>query len=273
MFWFTEFNGVYMPPADFNTAMPRAFAQNRLATTGGEGEYDLNGTTNRMTQQSYTHEITVAACNFRAKWDELLGMSRVSGVLKKTDGTTVRRAQAKITNINETTTPADWARRTQRIGIQFSAEPYWYSDIATTVSFSGVTYVSLRSNGNIGNARAVKHVVLTITSNIATSLTISMNPNTPLSTGSYYGEFRYGTKRYGENTSLVASSLTYAAPMYGTLVIDAGASTVEVNGVDAYANTTRPATQMALLWMEPGDNILRFSSAATGSLTFRSAWI
>jgi hypothetical protein len=30
---------------------------------------------------------------------------------------------------------------------------------------------------------------------------------------------------------------------------------------------------MALLWIEPGDNIIRFSQAATGSLAFRSAWI
>jgi len=30
---------------------------------------------------------------------------------------------------------------------------------------------------------------------------------------------------------------------------------------------------MALLWIEPGDNIIRFSQAVSGNIVFRSAWI
>lgn len=273
MFWFNEFNGIYMPPAEFNTGIPRAFAQNRIGTTGGEGEYDLDGTRNPMTQQSYTHEISVAACDFQAKWDELLSMARTSGTLKKTNGSVTRQTRAKISNIADATTVEDWARRSKRIGIQFSAEPYWYSDEEVSVNFTSALYVSLRNTPNAGNTRAVKYVVLTITSNIASSLIISVEPNTPIHGGSYYGEFKYGTRVYGQDTSLINSGLTYNAAMYGTLVIDAGNGTVTVNGVDAYANTVRPDTQMALLWLEPGDNIIRFSSAATGNITFRSAWI
>lgn len=275
MFWFESFNGIRLESGNFSTGIPRAFAQNRMATTGGQGEYDLNGVRNPMTQQTYSHEFTMKSCDFQTRYDQLFGLSNRRGLLVKTNGPESRQCTAKIFNISDATTIADYRSQSQRIGMQFTAEPFWYDTVETSVNFAGASYVSLRNTPNRGNARAIKYLVLTIYSNIDSSLTISITPNNPGLYGAYYGTFKYGTRRYSSGllTGQVASGITYNAPMYGTLVIDAGNDRVTVNNVDAYANTVRPATQMALLWLEPGDNIIRFSAPATGNVTFRSAWI
>ncbi len=271
MWWFTEFNGVRLPLGNFVTNLNLAFAENRTRTTGGEGEYDLDGDTAFLTQQSYSCEFTLPICDYDAKYNALKGAMRRRGLLKRSNYTTVQRATAKVTSITDTTTPNDLWQRTKRMSVTFTAEPYWYDDLLTTVTFASASRVNLTSQYNRGNARAVKYVVLTITSNINTFLTIGI---TPYGDASFYGEGDYGDIYYsGDDLGNEAAALTYTGNTSSTFVINAGNSTVRVGGVDEYDNVTLPATQMALLWLEPGQSEINFNQAVTGTLEFRSAWL
>lgn len=269
MFYFTEFNGVPIRPINYANAIPRQFAQNRVGATGGEGEYDLEGQRNRMTSQTYTHEVTVASCDFQTKYDALLGSSRTRGVLKKSNGSKVRRTdpRTKIANITDATTIEDWRGGMQRIGLQFNAQPYWYDDALTTVSFTGVS--SFRAT-NAGNARAIQYVTLTTTSTTGSPLTINTYAQ---GDAEFYDEGVYdegiydGTDLGNEDGQMVLGTIT------NTMVIDAGNSRITIGGVDAYSQITIPDTQMALLWLEPGVNEIVFNQNMTGTLTFRSAWV
>lgn len=274
MWYATEFNGQALPRGNFSLVLPRTFAANRLRPTGALlGDYDLDGVANRLVQQQYQAEFTVAACDVNAAIDAILGATRRSGLLKITDNATTRRATAKVETINDVTTIDDWVSKRTRLAVQFSVEPYWYSESLTTLTFTSSTYVSLRTSYNSGNARAIKYVVLTITSAVAAPLTINVIPTGPY----YYGEFLYGVRAYGASTpsnqTVEGAQLVYGASTTGTLVINAGASTVQEDGVDVYANVTRPGTQMALLWLDPGPQVMRFSQAVTGTLQFRSCWV
>lgn len=276
MWWFQSFNSVTLPRANFSVDLPRNWAENRMATTGGEGEYDLDGDRTRQTQQSYSCELPVQACDLQAKYDALLSMGRKGGTLRKTNGQYTRLTTAKITSVRDNSTIENWRARRQSLTVQFTAEPYWYDDLLTTVPFTAATYFSLRNlaGGPNGNARAMKYAVLTITSNVTNPLVIDIHPAGLINDGvnpPYYGTFRYGTRTYGV-AEYPALQLTYAASTTASLVIDAGNSTVRVGGVDQYANISKPATQMGLFWLEPGDNIVRFNQAVTGNLKFRRAW-
>lgn len=271
MWWFTEFNGVTLPLGNFVTNLNLAFAENRMRTTGGEGEYDLDGNVNPLAQQSYSCEFTLPKCDYDTKYNALKGAMRRRGLLKRANYTTIQRATAKVTSIADTTTPSDLFARTKRMTVTFTAEPYWYDDTLTTVSFTSATRVFLTSSYNQGNARAIKYVVLTITSNISTLLTLGISP---YGDSAFYGEFDYGDEYYGGiDLGNEASAFTYTGNTSGAFVIDAGNSTVRLAGVDVYANVTLPSTQMALLWLEPGQGEINFNQAVTGSLAFRSAWL
>jgi len=271
MEWISEFNGVQFPRGLFSLDQTRVFEQNRMRVTGGEGDYDLNGIRSRLSQQSYSLEFTkpLICQSWASELDAIAASAITSGILKKTNGSYVRRATAKIVNIKDVSSIFDWKAQRQKLIYQFSADPYWYADLATTRTFTSSTGFNVT---NQGNARAIQYVVLTITSNLSNPFTFTV---TPLGTSpAYYGAFKYGGRKYSSvNTGYAASSLTYAAATTASLVFDAGNSTVRLNGVDAYQNVTRPATQMALLWLEPGANQIAFNQAVTGNLVFRSCWL
>ena len=272
MEWISEFNGVQFPRGLFSLDQTRVFDQSRMKVTGGEGDYDLNGIRSRLQQQTYNYEFTrqLPCYDFQDSLDAIAASAITSGILKKTDGRSIRRTTAKIINIKDVSNVLDWRAQRQKLIYQFSAEPYWYNDNATTQSFTASTGFNVT---NRGNARAIKYVVLTITSNVSNPFIFTV---TPLGTNvNYYGAFKYGTKKYTLlNTGFAASSLTYAAAtVSASLVIDAGNNTVRVGGVDTYANVTRPATQMALLWLEPGVNQIAFNRAVTGTLVYRDCYL
>jgi hypothetical protein len=271
MWYPVSFNDTPLPRGNFVTQMPRVFAQNRLRIPGAVmGDYDLEGIRNRPTQQSYTFEFTVAECDVNTRMDALLGAAQRVGQLRISNSQQTRRATAKVTNAVDATTMDDWRSRQKRVQVQFDAEPFWYADAPTVVPFTSTTTVLLRnSTANLGNARAIKYVVLTITSNITAFVNISINPQT----GNYYNEFLYGTKFYTADSFAQSAALTYIGYTSAPLVIDAGNSTVRLGGVDVYANTTKPDTQTALLWLEPGDNRISFSQAVSGSISFRNCWV
>ena len=124
MWWFTEFNDERLPLRNIVTNLDIAFAQNRTATTGGEGEYDLDGDTNPMTQQTYSCEFTLPACDYDAKYTALRYAAGRRGLLKRTNGTTIQRATAKVTAITDATANSDIYARTKRMNTTFTAEPY-----------------------------------------------------------------------------------------------------------------------------------------------------
>lgn len=273
--WFaSEFNSIALPRGNFSLAAPRAFASNRLQPTGALlGDYDLEGLGNRLVQQAYQVEFTIAQCDAQARMDALMGVSRRSGTLKITNNLQTRRCTAKISAISWSTTIDDWRARQARISLQFSAEPFWYDDVLTTLSFTSQDYINLRAVNNAGNARAIKHLVLTITTSLPGATTIFIEP-----TGTrYYNEFKYGAQRYGVVSSLIptsaASQLTYNAATSAPLVIDAGRATVQMGGLDAYANATKPDTQTALLWLDPGPAVVHFSRIVSGSISWRNCWV
>ena len=272
MEWISEFNGVQFPRGLFALDQSRVFEQSRMRVTGGEGEYDLNGIRSRLQQQSYSYEFvkTLNCPSWADELDVLFGSAITSGILKKSNGLYTRRATGKIVSIKDASSIADWQAKRQKLIYQFSAEPYWYNDNQTTRAFTASTGFNVT---NRGNARAIKYAVLTITSNVSNPFTFTV---TPLGTSvNYYGAFKYGTKKYTLlNTGFAASSLTYAAAtVSASLVFDSGNNTVRVNGVDAYGNITRPATQMALFWLEPGVNQIAFNQAVTGNLVFRDCYL
>lgn len=271
MWYFTEFNGVRLPRWNWVADTSLTFADARMPTTGGMGEYDLYGSDNPLGTQTYRGEFMLPLCDYRTKETEIKGAFRRQGLLKRSDGTYTQYAVAKVTSSADVTTPADWKRGTKRMSVEFKAEPLWYDDTLTTVSFTSATRVFYHTRPNRGNARAIKNVVLTITSNISTFVTIGVSP---YGDAAFYGEDVYGGGYYGGSVSdIEATTLTYTGNTSGPLVFDAGAGTVRLNGVDVYNNVTLPDTQMALLWIEPGGGELNFSQAVTGTLQFRSTWL
>lgn len=268
MWWFTEFNSVVLPLGNFVANLDLAFAQNRTRTTGGEGEYDLDGDRTPMLQQSYSCEFTLPQCDYDAKYNALKGAMRRRGLLKRSNYSTVQRATAKVTSITDTTTPNDIFARTKRMTVTFTAEPYWYDDAESGVVFT--LAMSIRPE-NLGNARAVKFVVLTISSATGTSLEINTHGDgdgTPYDEG-YYDTFYYDGSDVGNEDG----SIEFASPTGSTIIIDAGNSRVTIGGVDSYDEITIPDTQMALLWLEPGVNEITFNQPVTGTLVWRNAWL
>lgn len=273
--WFaSEFNTIALPRGNFSLAAPRAFATNRLQPTGALlGDYDLEGLGNRLVQQAYQVEFTIAQCDAQAKMDALMGVARRSGTLKITNNLQTRRCTAKVSAIGWSTTIDDWRARLARISLQFSAEPFWYDDVQTTLAFTNQDYINLRTVNNAGNARAIRHLVLTISTSLPGATTITIEPTGPR----YYGGFRYGAQRYGVVSQLipapVACQLTYNTATGAPLVIDAGRAMVRVGSADAYANTSRPDTQTALLWLDPGPAVVHFTRVVSGSISWRNCWV
>lgn len=268
MWWFTEFNDVRLPLGNFVTNLNLAFVENRTRTTGGEGEYDLDGDTAFLTQQSYSCEFTLPKCDYDDKYDEIRYAARGRGLLKRNDGNRIQRATAKVTAITDTTTPSDVYARTKRMSITFTAEPYWYTDALSTVSFGAATSFSA-DPGNDGNARAIKYAVLSITSGVTNPFTFSTSP---MLGGYFYGDVDYGEGLFDGTSTGEETTVTYTAGTSGTLVFDAGNSTVQESGVDKYDEITLPDTQIPLFFLEPGGTVFEFNQAVTGTLEYRSAW-
>lgn len=263
---FTEFDGVLLPTAGVEVSVPRRVNVDLFVAPGGV-VIDKDGYQTPYAQQEYSMRFMFTSVT-QAATDALFAKLGKWGRLKRTmRDSSVRFANAKLTGIDPPMRNFDSLASIQRVTATWTAEPLWYADTATTVSFTTATSVSLRSNQN-GNARATKFVVLTITSSVTSGFNVTITPNS----SAYYNEFKYGAGSYGPDRGEFTCSLTYNAAAAG-LIVDAGAGTVRSNNADVYANAAKPAGQTALLWLEPGDSVIRFSQSVTGSITFRSAWV
>jgi hypothetical protein len=265
---FTEFDGVSLPTNGVDVTPPRIVNIDLLQLAGGQ-MVDKDGFFTPIPSQTYSQRFMYSSVT-QANLDALYAKLGKRGKLKRLmrDGST-RFCNAKLTGLEAPMNNFDYLATVQRISATWQAEPLWYADSATTVSFSSVSYVSLRANQN-GNARAIKYVVLTVTSVISNPFIIYIEP-----TGSnYYNETTYGAGTYGPDAGEFASMLAFAGVAAG-LVVDAGNNTVKEysSGTNFYAYAYKPATQTALLWLEPGDNIIRFNQAVSGSLTYRKAYV
>lgn len=246
-----EFAGVTLPDAQHVSDLTRVVEMAMLKPTGALlGDYDLYGSQSPMSAQTYQADFMFAGAT-QAGVDALLAKIGARGTLKQTMwDASVRQTEAKLAKVAMATTVEDKHAGVQRVSCEFRAEPLWYAGTATTVSFSSLTSVNVTgASGNLGNARAIKHLVLTITTHLAGALTISIIPSA------------------GQQ-----AAIEYTAATSDTLVIDAGAHTVREGTTDRYAQTSRAATQVPLLFLEPGNSVLSFDIALSGSLVFRSAW-
>lgn len=248
----TEFAGVTIPGNQNISNLTRAALDATLRPTGApQGDYDLYGTTSPWPSQTYDAEFMFTAVTY-ATLDALLAKVGTRGTLKQLlwDQSTSRQTEAKLISAELSTTVEDKFAGIQRCTCQFRAEPFWYATTATTVSFSSTASVNLTSaNSNLGNARAIKYVVLTITTNLAGATTFTITP-----------------------TAGTTAAIQYLTTTSGNLVINAGAHTVYVGATNSYANTSRAATQIPLLFLEPGNSVMTFSRSLSGNIVFRSCY-
>lgn len=261
---FTDFDGVALPANGVDVTAPRTVNVDLLVAAGG-AIIDKDVYQSPIGQQQYSSRFMYSAATqstLDLLYAKLGKWGRLSRLMR--DGST-RFANAKLTSIDAPMNNADYLSSVQRVTATWLAEPLWYSSTVTTVSFNTQTVVSLRNNQN-GNARATKFVVLNIFTSVSPGFTVTITPNG----GSYYNEFLYGAAAYGPDKGEFSCSLTNT--IGGAFVVDAGAGTIQANNRDIYASFTKPNTQTALLWLEPGDSVLRFSQSVTGSIAFRRAW-
>lgn len=262
--WLTEFRSVPIVPGAFSGDMSRAFTVETLAPTGTPfGLYRLDGTRSRMSNQAVSFEFTYPSRCFDrvGQWfNTLLAAGQSEGTLKKTDGRTVLETQASITTIRDATTIDDLGSGIKRTALTFTAEPFWYGPLKT-YTFSNEFIWAVQ---NAGNARAIKHLVISVTDNLS---------GTELAPHTITANQTYGT----------TATLDIAANLTGPVVIDCGANTVTANGVNAYASVRRPATQLPLLYAEGAylsngrlvDNatFITFETTVSGTVQLRDTWV
>lgn len=255
---FIDFDSIPLPDVQAVTDVSRAARYMVLETVSlASGAYDLFGDESPLPVQMYHAEfIYLNGYAMQASLDNLLARVGKRKILRdKQWDNSIRRITAKLVSAKQSTDVPDRFGGMQKITCDFHAEPFWYADSVTTVNFGPVSTVNLTgSNGNLGNARAIKNLVLTITNGVGLgTFTATITPTT-------------GT----------ASQITFNAPGGGatgaTLAFDAGQHTVYDGSTNRYSNTARPTTQVPLLFMEPGDSVLTFTAALYGNVVFRSCW-
>lgn len=218
-----------------------------MQIAGGDGAYDLTGSEGRFDNQSHEASFSyIEGCSERGELllDQLRGAMMRSGVLLAEFHGSRRRVDAKLVGVKSAPTFNDIRSGIHRVVLQFRAAPFWYDDGLSAIEpVAGTTMLA----GNSGNA---------VSRNIKFTISPAANvANLTLTAGSV--------------------SLVYGATLVTTdaLVIDAMVGTVTKNGTNAYGNTTRPDTQMALFELAKGENIITASSAVTGRIEYRGCWV
>jgi hypothetical protein len=263
--YITEFDGVSVG-ATFGgnqVSLSRATSPS-MARILGDGMYDLDGMQSPLIQTEYSATFLDRAGNTNAR--ALFQRLGRAGWLKvKTRTGTDLMAWAKLVAIDSQQTPINWQLQDRDpYTVRFSCRPYWYTLTDTTTSLSSATSVSLT---NAGNARS-SWLTFYITSSIASTLTIRIGRNS---------RETYNVPKYGEAVydATGAQQLTYSAAKTAgsTLMIDCRLNAVTLNGADDYIDITLPSTQTSLGLLYPGANTITFSTAVTGSVIHRSAYI
>ncbi len=244
-----DFNGIALPDRAVSYEIPATISVNRMAIAGALiGGYALG--THHETRRYAVSGLYLRDANDNMSADRLIDQLRATmgnvGVLrqKMRDGS-IRRCNAWMTKCQPTYDNLSSATRAQPVAIEFEADSFWYSDSLIVIEpSSSLTMLAI----NEGNAvtRQIKFT-LSPAANVA-GLTLTC----------------------GDIEIVYDAALTTS----DVLVIDAAAGTVTKNGANAYGNTTRPDTQMALFELAANsENEIAASSAVTGRVEYRECWV
>lgn len=264
----TSFGDVTLTDASIgqtSTAQQRSLTPARARILGG-AMYDLDGMVTLPAEQTFT-----ARFRDRDTFNNFYNLSRSYG---KFDWLVVDANHvigqslqnwAKIISVDANSTPDGFASTTKFVeySVTWQCSPFWYQVSDNTQAFTSSTVV----NAGFGTAPS-SWWTLYITSAIASPLTITISM-----TNGTYGNIVYGDKKYRAPAS---QSISYSAtkPVGELLAIDGRTNSVTLNGNSAYGNITLPSTQSNLGYMPvPGQAQFRFSSAMTGSLVWRNAYV
>lgn len=245
----------------------RAVAPSKSRILGG-ATYDLDGMYTYPSEQTYTAAFVDRNGEYNAKqlFQRLGRYGWITAKSRDSASYTVRN-WAKLVSIDSGYDPNNWASsnsESNKYTLTFACSPFWYEDADTTTA---ITSTGFRTVTNNGNARSTWWT-LYITSAITAPLTINISR----SSGATYGVPTYGNATYDASGY---QTITYNAnkAVNVTLMIDARANLVTVNGIDDYADITLPATQVDLGYLYPGNTRFTFSQPITGQIVHRGAYV
>lgn len=244
-----DFGGIALPDRMAAYEIPASAAVSRVAVAGGRvGSYVL-GTKHE------TRKYTASGLFLRSQTypydadrviDQLRRMIGVTSTLrqKMRDGS-IRCCEAILISCNAEHNNQSAASLAQPIAFGFESDEFWREE---TPQIRILTNALESSCANVGNAQCV-NIRIEVLGQITRPLIISNARN--------------------------GYALTYdAAKAEGeTLIIDSFASTVTVNGANAYGNMTIPDSQIELMKFESGWNKLQFSQPVTGAIKYNHTWL
>lgn len=244
-----DFNGIALPDRAVSYEIPATISVSRMAIAGAFiGGYALGA--HHETRRYAVNGLYLRDINNSMSADRLIDLLRATmgnvGVLrqKMRDGS-IRRCNAWLTKCQAEHNNQSAATRVQPVTLEFEADSFWYSDSLIVIEPSSSTTMLAINEGNA------------ITRQIKFTLSPAANV---------------------ESLTLICGGVSFvygaALTTSDVLVIDAAGGTVIKNGVNAYGDTTRPETQMALFELASGSkNMIWASSAVTGRIEYREAWI
>jgi len=263
--YITQFDGI---------ALDSTYGQNQVSISRvvspsmtrilGDGMYDLDGMQSPLIQTEYSASFIDRAgnTNARALFQRL---GRAGWLKAKNRAGADVMSWAKLVSIDSRQSPIYWQNQDRNpYDLKFSCRPYWYEITDTT---SILTATTVRTIANNGNARS-SWLTFYITSAIASTLTISIGRDS----GSTYGLPLYGEALY-DGTGKQQIIYSASKPEDTMLMIDCRLNNVTLNGADDYKNITLPNTQAQLGYLYPGSNRITFSTAVTGTIVYRGAYI
>lgn len=243
-----DFGGVPLPDRMAVYEIPAAATVSRVAVAGRRvGGYVL-GTKHE------TRKYTASGLFLRSQTypydadriiDQLRGMVGLYGMLrqKMRDGS-VRRCDVILIGCKAEYNNQSAASRAQPVLLEFESDELWHEDSLVVEDLTNATTLYAVNAGNAPTTR----LKITITSAIATTLTVINTAN-------------------GESLTYGVAKLNGVA-----LEIDCEFGMVTAGGLNAYSNTSRADTQMPLLSLSAGENVLQFSTPVTGRVEYRGCY-
>lgn len=157
----------------------------------------------------------------------------------------VRRCTAYLTSLKILADQNSTATSAQGVTMDFETGSFWFDDTETVYTFTSKNKFYLLNSGNVNS----NELRFEVTSSIASSLVITNETN--------------------------GMALTYgAAKSNGVeLVIDCAKNIVTADGVNVYTNISRADTQIELMAISAGLNVISTNIAVTGEVRYRGAYI
>lgn len=258
--WLTDYGGIRLPFTQYESQTPRVARFETLPTSGNtDGEYS-------MFQDSAPFAIQEYSYTFRWPRPKLYSIDLLAALVGTRQLLTAmmidrskRQTTATLTGIEIGSTVEDEVNSHLSVGLTFRAEPFWYGLPWRSIGFTNTASFSVsNAQGNLGNVRAIKYLILYIYNNITGSVgspfTITV---TDVSSARVY--------RFYLEANMSGSSGT-------PITIDCGANTVRASGVDRYKDTSRPTTQLPFLALEPGAQTVTFTTPVSGRFDFKDTW-